>query len=463
MPSTHHRTSTPDSPRRRLVALAIAAAAAAAASGLAASPTAAAPSAPPDPSARSLRGTIAFVCEHDDGANDELCLMDADGARRTRITTNDGPDRAPTWSPDGRQLVFNSRRDPHPTQPQIYVYDLATATATRASNGPVEDQRASWTPDGRSIVFQRGTFAAGYELYRQRLSDGALTQLTNDPGKINAAGSFAPDGTRLVLQSNRDVAGLFPFGTYVVDRVSGTTTRIASEVAASHDGPRWSPDGRSIAFAAGGDLYVVDLAEGTVDAVTDGPDSDSSPAWSPDGTKLVFQSVPPEPVDADEDHVDVTEIEVLDLASGTRTFLGEGRTPVWTRAVRSPDYGRLPSAAAERTHAGLVHRTFLLALDRPADPAGLAFWTGRLQRGTSPQRLAASVVGSSEHRARFGDLDATAFVERLYTHGLRRDPDPHGLAFWVGRIERGQSTRAQVLGQLARSNELITRIATAPR
>jgi TolB protein len=201
-------------------------------------PTAAAqsPSSVLDP--RSLRGTIAFVCEVDDGANDELCLMDADGARRTQITDNAGPDRAPTWSPDGRQIVFNSRRDPHADRPQIYVHDLAAGAATRVSDGPVEDQRASWTPDGRSVVFQRGTFAAGYELYRQGISDGTLTKLTNTPGKINAAGSFAPDGTRLTLQSNREAAGLFPFATYVIDRVSGTTTRIGAEVTASHDGPR---------------------------------------------------------------------------------------------------------------------------------------------------------------------------------------------------------------------------------
>lgn len=429
--------------------------------GVAPTSASASPSAGVDgPDRRSLRGTIAYVCEVDGGANDEICVMDADGSRRTQVTSNPGPDRAPSWSPDGQRLVFNSRRDPHPTQPQIYVLDVRTAAATRVSNGPVEDQRASWTPDGASVVFQRGTFATGYEIFRQRLDDGALTQLTDTPGKVNAAASFAPDGARFVLQSNRDVAGLFPFGTYVTDRISGTTTRIAPEVTASHDGPRWSPDGRRLAFAADGDLYVADLADGSVAAVTSGADGDSSPAWSPDGGRLVFQSVPPED---DDEHEHPTGIWVLDLATGARTHLGEGRTPVWTGAVRSPDYGRLPAEAAQTTPAGLVHRVFLLALDRPADAAGLRYWTGRLASGTSPARLAASVVGSAEHARKFGQLDTTAFVSRIYTHGLRRDADPGGLAFWAGRLERRTASRADVLLGFARSNELITRISSAPR
>lgn len=407
---------------------------------------------------RSLRGTLAYVCEQPDG-DDELCLMDIDGARRERITENVGPDRAPTWSADGRQLVFNSRRAPHADRPQIYVFDLAARTTVRVSDGPVEDQRASFTPDGRSVVFQRGTFGTGYELYRQRIGEATVTKLTDNPGKLNVAGSYSPSGTRLVLQSNRDVAGLFPFGTYVVDLVASTTTRLAADVTASHDGPRWSPDGRSIAFAAGGELYVIDLAEGTTERLTTTADSESSPAWSPDGRHLVFQNVP----DHDDEVEDEppTQIELIELATGARRTIGEGRTPVWGRQVRTPDYGRLP-VTAERTDAeGLVHRVFLVALERPVDPQGLAFWTGRIERGLSPAQLGRSLVASAEHQRRFGEVDSTAFVTRIYEWSLRRPADPAGLAFWVGRLDRGSAARGDLVISIARSNELVRRIAQA--
>jgi len=269
-----------------------------------------------------LTGTIAFVCEYDEGDNDELCLMNANGTGTRRITENGGPDRAPTWSPNGGQLVFNSRRAPHADRPQIYVYDLGTGAVSRVSDGAKEDQRASWTPDGTSVVFQRGDFTSGYELFRQHVTDGTLVQLTNNPGKINAAGSYSPDGSRLVLQSNRDETGLFPFSTYLVDLATSGVTRLASEVTASHDGPRWSPNGDRIVLSAGGDLFIVSTADGTVTQVTSDGYSDSSPAWSPDGSMLVFQS--------DRVDEDLTSVHVIDLATGAIGTLGAGRTPVWT-------------------------------------------------------------------------------------------------------------------------------------
>jgi TolB protein len=271
-----------------------------------------------------LQGKIAFVCEYDDGDNDELCLMNADGSDIRRLTDNPGPDRAPSWSPDGRYLAFNSRRPPHAGRPQIYYYDVEAETVSRISDGELEDHRPSWTPDGDDVVFQRGNFSAGFELFRQSRQASPAEQLTSNPGKINAAGSYSPDGSKLLLQSNRDADGLFPFSTYVVDVQTGVAERLAAEITASHDGPRWSPDGDRIAFAAGGNLYVIDVDTGAVSTVTDDEFYDSAPAWSPDGAMLVFQS--------DRLDAELTSIHVIDLESGDIELLGEGRTPVWSPA-----------------------------------------------------------------------------------------------------------------------------------
>jgi hypothetical protein len=177
----------------------------------------------------------------------------------------------------------------------------------------------------------------------------------------------------------------------------------------------------------------------------------------------VFQTVAPEPEDAPEDHEDITAIAVIDLDTGARATLGEGRTPVWTSTVRTPDYGRLPAEASQPTSAGLVHRTYLLALNRPVDPVGLSYWSRRLTAGLPAERMVALISTSAEYQRRFSGLDATTFVSRLYTDGLRRNADPSGLAFWSGRIDHGTSTRAAVLLGFARSRELMARIATAPR
>jgi Tol biopolymer transport system component/C-terminal processing protease CtpA/Prc len=54
--------------------------------------------------------------------------------------------------------------------------------------------------------------------------------------------------------------------------------------------PGISPDGREIAFASGGDLWVVDAAGGTARLLVAHPATESRPLFSPDGTRLAFVS-----------------------------------------------------------------------------------------------------------------------------------------------------------------------------
>jgi TolB protein len=65
--------------------------------------------------------------------------------------------------------------------------------------------------------------------------------------------------------------------------------------------PAVSPDGSRIAFSSnrGGswDLYILDLADGTVEQVTDTPEYDGSPTWSPDGLFLAYESLLDEGLD----------------------------------------------------------------------------------------------------------------------------------------------------------------------
>lgn len=53
-------------------------------------------------------------------------------------------------------------------------------------------------------------------------------------------------------------------------------------------GPRWSPDGRSIAFHRSGDIWIMKANGSAARQVTSGPAKDFSPSWSPDGRRLVF-------------------------------------------------------------------------------------------------------------------------------------------------------------------------------
>src|SRR5690606_22061449 len=85
----------------------------------------------------------------------------------------------------------------------------------------------------------------------------------------------------------------------------------------------WSPDGSRIAFSgmAGGlsDLYVLDLASGSVRQLTDDRFANLHPAWSPDGGTLAFVT------DAGTDITQLVygemRIALLDVASGQSRYL----------------------------------------------------------------------------------------------------------------------------------------------
>lgn len=301
---------------------------AAAAAGLALTAGACAP-APPAPPV-DLDGTIVFVSERT--GDDELYAMDGDGTGVERLTVNPGPDRAPTWDPTGEELVFNSRRAPHDTQPELYRLDFAERSTTRITDDPLEDQRGTFTPDGSAVVFQRGNFATGFGLWRHDLATGDEQLLVSWPGKIAAAPSISPDGSTLVFQSNHESTGIFPFRLYTLDLATLEVEAFFHAATGSDDGPRWSPDGSAVAFSSSrsgtSSLYVADVASGTLRQVTDDEGSDISPSWSPEGDRLVFQS---------DRVLEDGGVHVVDLRSGRLSYRGEGRTPVWSPTDRDND------------------------------------------------------------------------------------------------------------------------------
>jgi aldose sugar dehydrogenase len=92
-----------------------------------------------------------------------------------------------------------------------------------------------------------------------------------------------------------------------------------------------------------------------------------------------------------------------------------------------------------------IARTYLGILTRDPDHAGFRAWLEVLLDGMSREQIVQFFLDSGEFKANFGsNLTNSQFVDRMYTNVLLRSADTGGLNAWVGVLNSGQMTRAQV-------------------
>jgi len=113
-------------------------------------------------------------------------VMDADGRNARAVTSfADTVGRAqwPTWSPDGRRLAVQvgryDRNDHSRDRSDIWVIDVASGKGTDLTpgNDPWLDETPSWSPDGKTIVFQ-STRSGRFEVWRMNADGSSPQQLT---------------------------------------------------------------------------------------------------------------------------------------------------------------------------------------------------------------------------------------------------------------------------------------------
>ena len=253
---------------------------------------------------------ITFV-SHRDG-NPEIYLMDLNGKNQHRLTNNRDQDWYPSWSPDGEHIVFASERDRHIQvkhgwlTSEIYVMDADGGNPQNLTNHPEDDGSPSWSPDGKRIVFMsdRDEPLLYFDIYVMDADGNNLQRLTNNP-RDDRDPSWSPDGKRIVFRARRDEHFENKFGItyeiYAMD-TNGKNQQRLTENRVYDWYPSWSPDGKQIAFAfdrngnlENFDIYVMDADGGNPQRLTENRHVDSRPAWlnspflvSPAGKKITM-------------------------------------------------------------------------------------------------------------------------------------------------------------------------------
>jgi dipeptidyl aminopeptidase/acylaminoacyl peptidase len=217
------------------------------------------------------------------------------GGESQQLITSDKNDDSPRWSPNGNRLAFISSRD---GAPQIYVADSGGGNVRKVTSVPEGVSEFIWSPDGRMFAFVTEVYPECPDLKctaekSKAAEESKVKAVIADRLLFRHWDSFKR-GRRshlfVVSVDGGEPRDLTP-GDYDVPPFSlGDPTAFA-----------FSPDSREICFArntdkieaisTNNDLFIVSVEGGEPKRITgDNPGSDTTPRYSPDGKYIAYRS-----------------------------------------------------------------------------------------------------------------------------------------------------------------------------
>lgn len=338
-----------------------------------------------------------------------LSLATLERRRLTAPPPGTTGDYFPAYSPDGKNLAFARAASFSATD--LYVMRLPDGKPKRLTNDGLTIEGLTWTADGREIIFSSRRGGSINSLWRIAANGGepervstvgkdvispalaphgnrlAYTQSLDDMNiwglELSESGqptakrqiiastfrdsdpAYAPDGRRIAFASGRSGG----FGIWVCNR-DGTDPRLLFDGGAYVSGsPRWSPDGRWLAFDSrfhasgkGGvpEVYLVNAKGGGLRRLTSGPGGAVAPSWSHDGRWIYFGSTQTGRMEIWKALVAGDAAIQITQHGGFEAFETEdGRYLYYLRARTTPGIWRVPSGGGEevalpqRNQAGL--------------------------------------------------------------------------------------------------------------
>lgn len=235
--------------------------------------------------------TVAFQWQGD------IWTAPTNGGRATRLTTHPALDSGAAFSPDGKQIAFNSEREGFKL---LYSMPASGGEPKQLTFHTDGCDLREWTPDGKGLLVGLGR---DFSWMRESRA-GRLAIIDANERKAESVlfddygfdGVISPDGQKVLFMREgseswwrQGFKGSRAGQIWLFNRADGSFKQVISDENENR-WPLWKPDGKGFYFVRNGNLWQHDLASGKHVAITNFKDDlVVFPAISRDGSTLVFR------------------------------------------------------------------------------------------------------------------------------------------------------------------------------
>lgn len=237
---------------------------------------------------------IAFVREINNGTNDfsrNLYIMDVDGKNLHQVTSSGRVVLAPSWSPDDSTLAYSEHTSSDRISSvspglEIYKIKIDGSAKTQLTDNDVLDRSPSWSPDGKKILYH--SLRDGGNDLNLMNPDGSQKEKLTNTSLTYVGARWSPNGDKIAFLGYGNDSESY---IYTIDADGNNQQMVSTGIEQESffkSGPTWSPDGSELMYSSKGNENVPENILKTssesvqVRLVTESDYSEEQmPNWSP--------------------------------------------------------------------------------------------------------------------------------------------------------------------------------------